>query len=86
MRGGSILKSPPKLGGVPLAGRGAVKTFGITAILSPCECMGFGVTIHERRTHGPCVRTGQWGMRLSYSAGAVGSAGVSGVVPASSFF
>ena len=35
MRGGSISKSPPKLGGVPLAGRGSVKTFGITAILSP---------------------------------------------------
>ena len=34
----------------------------------------------------PCVRTGLWGMRLSYSVGAVGSAGVSGVVPASSFF
>ena len=34
MRGGSISKSPPKLGGVPLAGRGSVKTFGITAILS----------------------------------------------------
>ena len=31
MRGGSISKSPPKLGGVPLAGRGPVKTFGITA-------------------------------------------------------
>ena len=35
--------------------------------------MGFGVTIHERRTH-PCVRTGQWGERLSYSVGAVGVA------------
>ena len=34
-RGGSISKSPPKLGGIPLAGRGSVKTFGITTILSP---------------------------------------------------
>ena len=66
MRGGSISKSPPKLGGVPLAGRGSVKTIGITAILSPSECMGFGVTIHERRTR---VRTGLLRSRLKFSIG-----------------